>query len=134
MASLAQIRNKANTKLAEFWPTLVEKQQAYLAKHGRYFQLLVTNTSVDGADVDFVRRLPLYEENGADIDTGFFGQLPFVLEVHQNGDKGFTTIARVQVNGKTYQRIHSYAEGITENWHQIYSPEEELTRIPTNYG
>lgn len=44
MATLQQIRDKADVVLANFWQALTIKQDAYFAKHGKYFQLLVTNS------------------------------------------------------------------------------------------
>ena len=77
MATLTQIRDKADAKLVEFWTALVPKQEAYKAKHGKYFQLLVTNTVVDGVDTTFEVRKPNDELHVVDVDFTFSSQIPF---------------------------------------------------------
>ena len=65
MATLTQLRDKANTVLTKFWQWLVTAQDAYYAKHGKYFQLIVSpdNTVVDAEDSTFVKKFNPNEAN-----------------------------------------------------------------------
>lgn len=54
MATLAQIRTAVDTKLAQLWPGVQAKQDAYAAAHdGRYWQGLITASTIpaDGTTV-----------------------------------------------------------------------------------
>lgn len=83
MATLTQIREKADSKLTEFWAALTAKQEAYYAKHNKYFQLLATQEVVDGVDTSFQKRAPLDERNVEDADITFESPIPFQLWVDE---------------------------------------------------
>lgn len=107
--TLAELRDKADAKLATFWTALVAKQNAYFAKHGKYFQLLVSPTSdvVDGVDSDFTVRHPSDEMFAVDVDFLSATKIPFNIQVHEwvGADKGFTAIVQVKLpNGDVYMR------------------------------
>lgn len=108
MATLKQVRDKANAKLETFWGALSTRQDSYFAKHGKYFQLLVgSELTQDGADTSFSVVLPSDETNIIDIDTSWTDTVPFQLSVHStNGPDGHSYIGRVRIkhNEDIYQR------------------------------
>lgn len=111
MTTLKQIRQKADAKLADFWSVLTTKQDAYFAKHGRYFQLLISpDTSViDGVDSSFTKRTPTDERFVVDVDFPWTDKIPFQIEVHEwvgNGDdKGYKAIVWVELaDGRIFTR------------------------------
>lgn len=123
MATLKEIRDKVDARLTSLWPIVVEKQQAYLAKHGRYAQVLVspeTNVEDDGEGT-FIKRLPHYENNGNDFEFTIDTPIPMQIEIQQNqrgNERGFTVTVYVTVSSTTYRRIHSYGLGPENvNWH-----------------
>lgn len=128
---LAQLRDKANALLGPFWTALVAKQDAYYAKHGKYFQLLVTpNTAVvDGVDSDFTANHPSDEKHVIDVDFAFADKIPFNIEVNEwvgvGDDKGFSALVTVQLpNGDIYKRMRSrnVAHAVTDtDWYK-YEP------------
>lgn len=83
MASLTQIRNKADAKLVEFWDALILKQESYWNKHGKFFQLLVTQSVVDGADATFEVIKPNDEKHPVDVDFSFNSPIPFQISVDE---------------------------------------------------
>ena len=127
--TLAQLRDKADAKLATFWATLVTKEEAYHTKHGKYFQLMLSPQTkiVDGVDSPFVVRVA---ENAftLDIDTAWSDTIPFNIEVQEYASvksKGF--VAQVWVtlpNNVTYTRWRKHEDtGAEEDsgW-SVYDP------------
>lgn len=107
--TLAQLRDKADAKLATFWALLVQKQAAYHAKHGKYFQLLVSpeNAVIDGLDTDFTLRSPSDEVHALDVDFPWTEKVPFQIQVDEwvGADTGFIATVFVQLpNGDIYTR------------------------------
>lgn len=108
--TLQQLRDKADAKLVIFWQWLVPKQNAYFAKHGKYFQLLISpeNAVIDGVDSDFTNRVPDDEVYTIDRDFSFSEKVPFQLEVHEwvgPEGAGYKAIVWVQLpNGNIYTR------------------------------
>lgn len=109
--TLTQLRDKADAKLAVFWQELQKKQGAYYAKHGKYFQLLVSpeNSVIDGLDSDFTLRKPTDEVYKKDVDFAWTEKIPFQIEVHEwvgpNGNVGYKAIVWIQLpNGTIYTR------------------------------
>jgi hypothetical protein len=106
--TLTELRNKADPILADFWVALKDKEDTYFAKHGKYFQLLVSPTTkvVDGVDSDFTVRKPSDEVHTVDVDVPWATKIPFQIEVHEwvGADKGYTAIVTAEVNGETYTR------------------------------
>lgn len=121
MATLRQIRDKVDAKLAELWPTIVAKQTSYFTKHGRYFGLLATSeTPLDGEDIGASKNIAVTEEHPEDYDFVFPSQLPFQLQVWHHGSLGFTAQVWVRVQGTLYSRIKSYGElDKTHSWFVI---------------
>lgn len=121
--TLAELRTKADAKLAVFWDTLVSKQEVYFAKHGKYFQLLVTpNTSVvDGVDSDFTLRHPSDAKFVIDIEVPIATKIPFNIEVHEwvGADKGFTAFATVELpDGRRFRRSRN-SKNEDSGWSQV---------------
>ena len=81
MASLKQIRDKANLKLVPFWGMLIDKQPRYFNKHGKFFQLLVTSKSVDGEDMTWAMLHPSDETKQIDVDFPWSDTIPFQVQV-----------------------------------------------------
>ena len=111
MATLAQIRDKADAKLATFWVALMAKQDAYFAKHGKYFQLLISPETnvVDGLDNDFTERVPSDDVHIVDRDFAFAEKIPFQIEVHEwlkpNNEAGYKAFVYVQLlDGRVFSR------------------------------
>lgn len=108
-ASLVQVRNKADAKLADIWPKLVQKQNAYYAKNGKYFQLLVSPVLQpdDGTDSPFTARYPSDEKFIKDVDVAWAETVPFQIEVDEwvgPDGAGFKAMVTVRVNGSYYRR------------------------------
>ena len=124
--TLAELRDKADAKLATFWSALVTKEEAYFAKHGKYFQLLVTPETnvVDGEDSDFTVRHPSDEPYQLDVDFAWASQIPFNIQVHEwvGADKGFTAIAQVELpNGRKFKRSRN-SKNEDSGWNEIIDP------------
>lgn len=108
MATLKQIRDRADIKLAQFWQLLTEKQNAYYQKHGKYFQLLVTGGREVGSseEYNFTPNLPDDEKYAIDVDFPWTEKIPFQIQVDEwvGEDKGYTAIVTVDWNGRTFTR------------------------------
>ena len=87
MAQTQTPQEKADAALVKFWPFVIEKQDAYLAAHGKYYQGIITPTTVPplGADrpVDKTKKPHDQNENWNDV----FGvmipdTLPCSVEIH----------------------------------------------------
>lgn len=124
--TLAQLRDKADARLATFWTALVNKEQAYFAKHGKYFQLLVTPEAsvVDGVDSSFTVRHPSDEVHVVDVDFAWADKIPFQIRVDEwvGEDKGFTATATVELpDGRKFQRSRN-SRNEDSGWNQIIEP------------
>lgn len=126
MATLAQIRDKVDTFLADLWVNkIVPKQEAYFAQHGRYAQVLISPTTPleDGAEGTFELRPAHYEQFIADFTFTIDVPIPMQIEIHQHqrgNEFGFTAFAWVVVNGKTYRRAKNYQFGHDdEPWREM---------------
>jgi len=108
MVTLLEIRDKADAILTQFWVALKVKQDAYFAKHGKYFQLLISPTTevIDGVDSAFTVRNPTDEKFFVDVDFVWATKIPFQIEVHEwvGQDKGYTANVKVKIGEDTYCR------------------------------
>lgn len=124
MATLQQVRDKANAKLATLWPVLQAKQDAYFMKHGKYFQLLAgSDLTLDGADTPFMVVTPSDEIHIIDIDIAWSETVPFKIEVKEwVGKENVGYLARVTVNhqGTLYRRERDSNNNDT-NWYPYIS-------------
>jgi len=127
MATLKQVRDKADAKLAQFWSALQTKQAAYYAKHGKYFQLMVTGgRGVDqGEEYDFVLRHPSDEPHAIDVDFPWTDKLPFEIQVDEwvgpNGE-GYKAQVWVDYNGTIYSR-HRDSDQNDSGWYEVIDEE-----------
>ena len=124
--TLNQLKTKANTKLGEFWTSLVIKQDAYFAKHGKYFQLLVTSPVVDGADTTFVVTKPNDEKHPIDVDFTFNSPIPFSISVDEwvrLGEAGYSATATVELpDGRRFTRTR-HSDNTDTNWYEVIDEE-----------
>lgn len=107
--TLKQLREKADAKLSEFWILLQTKQDAYFAKNGKYFQLLVTDPVVDGVDTIWELRTPSDEKRAIDVDFQFNSPIPFQIQVDEwvgeGNDIGYKATATVELlDGRIFKR------------------------------
>lgn len=122
MATLIEVRNKANAKLADMWPKLQTRQDAYFVRHGKYFQLLAGSALTDdGADTTFSVVSPSDEMHVIDIDTTWSETVPFQIEIHEwvgTSGKGYKGIVTVKHNGTKYRRERDSDNNDT-NWYEV---------------
>lgn len=123
--TLSELRNKADPILADFWQTLKTRQDAYFAKHGKYFQLLVSPTDKvsDGVDSNFTIRKPSDEKYEVDVTVPWSTKIPFQIEVHEwvGSDKGYIAVVTAEVNGNTYKRSRD-SKGEDSGWYKYVEP------------
>jgi hypothetical protein len=120
--TLTELRNKANTRLAEIWPLIVAKQDAYFTKHSKYFQKVITNQPVDEEEFAWVDQPPSDEKHPTDavlvIDGG---ALPFAIRIDEwvGETVGWSANVTVELaNGDKYTRTRDYQNNDT-NWSKI---------------
>jgi hypothetical protein len=127
--TLAEIRTKVDNWLADKWVNvIVPKEQAYFAKHGRYFGMNWSPVAevTDGTDTAFVFNQPSRFFVAQDVDVTF-PSIPFQLQIicHDGPTgKGFTGWAKVKLlNGDVYLRSQGYGEyGETNPWFKFIPP------------
>lgn len=110
--TLAELQQKANTKLAAFWTLLKTKQENYLIKHDNYFQLLISPQTpvIDGADTPFTLRIPSdIAVHTVDIDFPWTDLIPFQIVVNvwggQENNRGFEATVTAQLpDGRIFSR------------------------------
>ena len=115
--TLTQLKTKANTKLGEFWDLLLPKQETYFLKHGKCFQLLVTDPVVDGADTTWVIRKPNDEKHAIDVDFEFNSPVPFKISVDEWVGRtiGFSVTATVELpDGRIFSRSRQAVPTVVE--------------------
>ena len=124
--TLGQLRDKANIVLTDFWQLLVAKQDAYHAKHGKYFQLLITDPVVDGADTTFVLRKPNDEQHLLDVDFEFNSPVPFQISVDEwvsPDGVGFSATATVELpDGRKFTRTR-HSDNTDTDWYEVIEDE-----------
>ncbi len=114
--NLNQLKNKANTKLQEFWNALLIRQEAYRLRHDNYFQLLVTDPVIDGVDTAWVLKHPTDQTEDRKLNVGFEfnSPVPFQISVDAWGtepSRGFSATATVELpNGRRFRRSRSYTD------------------------
>ena len=110
MATLAQIRTKADAKLVDFWTLLQQKQDTYFAKNGKYFQLLVSPETkvVDGVDTTYEVRKPSDERFVFDVNFEWSTTIPFQISVDEwvhKEDAGYSATVWIELlNGRVFMR------------------------------
>lgn len=119
--TLTQLKNKADAVLADFWTELHAKQDAYFAKHGKYFQLLITDDAVDGVDTTFVIRKPNDELHPVDVDFTFNSPVPFSISVDEwvGETRGYSATATVQLpDGRKFRRSRDI-NNVDSGWNEV---------------
>lgn len=121
--TLAELRAKADPILTKFCVALKAKQDSYYAKHGKYFQLLISPTSdvVDGVDSTFTVRKPGDEKYVVDVDFAWATKIPFQIEVHEwvgPQDKGYQAVVTVVVGADTYKRSRT-STNVDSGWYKV---------------
>lgn len=120
--NLKQLKTKADAKLVDFWQLLTTKQDAYHAKHGKYFQLLVTDNVVDGVDTTWELRTPNDEKHTIDVDFNFNSPVPFSISVDEWVDKdtqGYSATATVELpTGDKYTRTR-HNDNTDTGWSKV---------------
>ena len=106
--TLLKYKQKADTILVNFWGTLRTKQNIYFAKHGKYFQLLISpnNDVVDGVDSDYIIVNPSDEKYLSDMGFLWTTKIPFQISVDEwvGETIGYSVTITAFVNGKQYKR------------------------------
>jgi hypothetical protein len=125
--TLQELRDKAEPILTDFWIALRDKQNAYHAKHGKYFQLLITPETavVDGVDSDFTKRSPSDEVHTIDVDFAWATKIPFQVEVHEwvrHAESGYLVRIRAILNGEEYRR-ERHKGGFDTDWYKYINEE-----------
>jgi hypothetical protein len=120
--TLTQLRNKANAVLTDFWLLLKQKQEAYHAKHGKYFQLLITDRVVDGVDTVFEVRKPNDELHAVDVDFEFNSPVPFSISVDEwvgQAGVGYSATATVELpDGRKFTRTR-HSDNTDTDWYEV---------------
>ena len=126
--TLAELRDKADAKLATFWSALVTKEEAYFAKHGRYFGFNWSPSTevVDGVDTNFVLNPPSRFFVAEDVSFPAT-TVPFQIQVIRHEGPlghGFTGIVRVKLpNDDVYIRTKGYgAHSDDRAWYKYVEP------------
>ena len=124
MATLKQIKDKADAQLVKFWKVLQSRQDTYFVKHGKYFQLLVSpsNTVIDGVDTDYTQRVPSDEKYIVDRDFSFAEKVPFQIVVDEwvgkGDDIGYKATVYVELpDGRIFTRSRD-SKQIDSGWHE----------------
>jgi hypothetical protein len=123
MATLAQVRDKANAKLTTFWSALQTRQNAYFTKHGKYFQLLAgSDLTLDGADTTFSVVSPSDEVHTIDIDYAWSDTVPFRIEIHEwlggFAGTGYRGVVTVNHEGTLYRRERD-SDNVDSGWYVV---------------
>lgn len=121
--TLAEFRTKAEPILTDFWKELRAYENSYFAKHGHYFQLLNSDTVVDGIDTNLVLRMPTDAKNTMDMLTSYATKAPFKLRVDTfdgPDGQGYKLYIEAVVNGKIYRRNRD-SDNVDSGW-SLHTP------------
>lgn len=121
--TLTELRNKADAKLATFWAKLQVKQDAYFAKHGKYFQVLFSPipSVIDGVDTPWELRNPTDEAFIQDVELPSSDTVPYQIQVTEwTGDTpGYEAAVWVQLpNGRQFERRRNSNQEDT-GWNEL---------------
>ena len=121
--TLAEIRTKANAKLADMWPVIQAKEGAYFTKHGRYFGINWSPTLevIDGVDTDLEVSHPTVEHRQADV-TFPATQVPYQIQIFrmsQYDNEYYHVYIRVKLpNGDVWERNRKQ-DNTDSGWYQV---------------
>jgi streptogramin lyase len=134
MATLNQVRTKVDDWLALKWPTVKSRQQTYFDNHGRYWQGLITHSSVPvfttNSDGDAIPDdLSFKPTDGLlsweDIFPDWEGALlPCAIKIDvYDGPQGmgYVGVVFVRYNGTVYSRSQNVGpeSSRTKAWHIV---------------
>ena len=132
--SLATVRNRINDWLTPRWSWLADKQDAYLAANGRYFQGLWTHTAEVGQTdaltgdtiPDNLTSHPTDQSHTwQDAVGNALDALPLParlrLDVYDGPQgKGWSATLQVRYNGNTHERTKGVGPESRDNdWHSV---------------
>lgn len=115
MPTLAQIRDAVDAKLAEWWPTVTDRQAAYLAAKGRYWQGIRVISGDPPEDMAAVPCNAAAKPTDQAEDWTAFGlalpaTLGFVLRIDVYdgpAGKGYVATVEAKKNGVIYERARN---------------------------
>jgi hypothetical protein len=134
MATLLQLRTRVDAWLADKWPTVVARQDNYLANRGHYWQGLLTHTivpthtnSVDGDAVPdrlVVHPTDVFEDWKTAFPEWDGVNIPAALKIDvYDGPqgKGWCATIYIRYNGTLYSRSRNVGPESerTEAWHVV---------------
>lgn len=121
--TLAELKTKANAKLADIWTVIQAKEDAYFAKHGKYFGIRWSPVAevVDGVGTDPVINRPSRGHVAEDVDFPAT-QVPFkiqIFRISQEDNETYQAFVRVQLpNGDKWER-NRYQDNTDSGWYQV---------------
>ena len=127
--TIKELRTKADAKLVEFWDLLLPNQEAYLLKHNKCFQLLVTDPVVDGSGIVWEIRKPNDEKRAIDVNFEFNSPVPFQISVDEwvGADIGFSVTATVELpDGRRYSRSRAAVSTIVQATYEVVTNVEDM--------
>lgn len=129
MPTLQEVRDKVDTRLAQIWPVITNRQDTYFQLHGRYWQGIIDPQSLitDATDTDLDSSLHPTDQQETWLDM-FGAQLPAQLPMQIQIDAyqsveghGFVATVYVKFNGNIYSRSRGIGpEDRNQSWH-IYN-------------
>lgn len=136
MATLQEIKARADQVLTQIWREIQERQVVYAANHGgRYFQGLITHTvtPADGVDVapDCLLVTPT-DQPERWIDFGLeLPAIPFSIQLDvYDGPlgKGYVVTVQVKYQGVLYERAAQYGPETHRafSWREVTGVEDGL--------
>lgn len=121
--TLAELRTKANAKLADMWPVIQAKEDAYFATHGRYFGMKWSPSLevVDGVDTDLTLEHPTTEHIAQDV-TFPATQVPYQIQIFrmsQYDNEYYHAFVRIKLpNGDVWYRDRKQ-DNTDSGWYQV---------------
>lgn len=135
--TLANLRDAVDAKLANLWPRIVNRQDAYFLAHGHYWQGMFTHTippnttNQDNVEVevapDNLNARPTDETEGWQEVSNFPATLAYRLrmDIWEAEVKGYTGTIQVRHNGNHYQRSKSVPDDrFTQAWFRLSGPSQ----------
>lgn len=114
MATLTQLKSKANPVLTTIWDALATRQEAYRTKNDKYFQLTASAPVVDGQDTVLTINHPSDEKFQTDVQFNFASPVPFQIQVDEwgnNTEKGFKATVIIELlDGRKFTRSRSLTD------------------------
>lgn len=128
MATPAEIRQQVQQWLTNLWSHIQNRQENYLAAHGRYFQGLRTHVVIplEGAEAapDAIADKPTDQAEGWADQFTLPAAFPCQLRINTYDGplgKGYVGIVRVRIGGETWERRQNNGPEVwrTVPWTQL---------------